>query len=771
MRALIRDRYGVLIAIFFASGLAALIDQILWQRLLTLVAGADAYAVIVVVAAFMGGMGCGSLVGGHVADRLSARGRVLAFAVAELAVAGFTFASPVILYDALYLTFGGIASSPLTIGMITFGILLWPTFFIGLSLPLLARAATDDAARPDESVSRLYGWNTFGAGIGALLTVTVILRAMDIRHGLQLSASIDVAVAACAVAVARRFSNDGDVRPPRAAGHDVRSQPDSATASRFGLTVWLLLYGLSGFIALSLELVWFRLLDVAIRPTAFTFGVLLAVYLLGTGIGALIANHRLARAVPPLPMFLRLQSGIALYSALSLAGLVAVSGRLPMLQLLWDYWAGSNAAPSVSAALRSIAGPEVALLLTLYGVVPLYLMGPPTLMMGMSFGYLQRAVQTDLSHLGRRIGWLQAANVCGAVLGVLITGLVLLHWFGSAGTLRIVVALGGIFLWLAAKPITRRLAAALATAATVAIVPSSVRLWASLHGRAGDEIIFREDRTGLSVLKRDGADTSMFSNGTGVSRLPYRGIHTALGVLPVLLHPQPVSIAVVGLGSGNTAFALGARRETLAIDCLEIAATELSALRLLDHQRPDPGLAALLRDPRVRHIAADGRAFITKSATRYDVIEADPLEARHALSGNLHSLEFFLLLRRHLNPGGLVVVFGQTPRTVYTFITAFPYVVVLDDILIGSNDPIAFDAEVLRGRLADPFTRQYFLTANVDVWKAIDPFLTVTPTRYGPTFDREGLADINHDLFPKDEFLLPQPDDHPLMGNTRPTVR
>ena len=85
------------------------------------------------------------------------------------------------------------------------------------------------------------------------------------------------------------------------------------------------------------------------------------------------------------------------------------------------------------------------LLLMLYVVLPAGLLGLPTLMMGLSFGYLQRAVQTDLGALGRRVGWLQTGNIIGSMAGAMLTGFVLLDLLGSAGTLRLLVWCSTVF--------------------------------------------------------------------------------------------------------------------------------------------------------------------------------------------------------------------------------------------------------------------------------------------------------------------------------------
>src|SRR5262249_51615017 len=127
-------------AIFFASGFAALLYQVIWQRLLVLFSGADLYSVTIIVASFMGGMGVGHLAGGHVADRVRPRIALLCFAASELAIALFGFFSRSFYYDFLYDRVGDTQLGGPALALLLFASLLWPTFFMGASLPLLARA-------------------------------------------------------------------------------------------------------------------------------------------------------------------------------------------------------------------------------------------------------------------------------------------------------------------------------------------------------------------------------------------------------------------------------------------------------------------------------------------------------------------------------------------------------------------------------------------------------------------------------------------------------
>ncbi len=223
-------------------------------------------------------------------------------------------------------------------------------------------------------------------------------------------------------------------------------------------------------------------------------------------------------------------------------------------------------------------------------------------------------------------------------------------------------------------------------------------------------------------------------------------------MLPVLLHPDPRRVAIVGLGSGDTVFSASGRQETERIDCIEIVAPQLETLRRLAARHAYPALTGLLGDGRIRYTFTDGRAFLARRPDLYDVIEADALRPSSAYSGNLYSVEYFTLVRHRLKPGGFGVTWGPTPRILETFRAVFPHVLRFDDILIGSESPIPFDRGALEMRLGDPFTRDQYRRGGLDAVHELAPVLKRPPVAYGPDAAR---SNVNTDLFPKDEYGVP----------------
>ena len=751
---------------FFFSGFAALIYQVVWQRLLVLPIGADVYSATVIVGAFMAGLGIGSLAGGHVADRLSRARCGVMFVAAEAAVGLFGAASRYIFYDWMYLGLGGLPFGPAAAAIAVFAALIWPTFWMGMSLPLLARAVTSTVSGAATRIGVLYGLNTLGAAVGAFATTWMLFPSAGLANSLWIAVAMNLLAALAALPLTRHahahayaHAHDGSstvsVRP---------DHPPAMGGPSWGFRAWAALYGLAGFQALSLEIVWFRLLGVMVKSSAFTFGTLLAIYLAGLGLGAALGSATLRGVRRPTLWFLVLQAFVALYAAGAILALTAWPGTPPLSSLL-TYFASYEPfdAASAAAGLWSGGGDAAARaqFVRLYLVLPAILIGPPTIAMGASFPLIQRIAVQDVAHLGRRVGTVMLANIAGSTVGAILTGWVALTYAGSAGSLRMLAVIGSVFSGLAVLATARRrpprwLAAACALPGVVLalFLPDASHLWARLHGTVPQRLVVAEDASGVSVLKADGGSAVVFVNGIGQSWIPYGNIHTVLGALPAFVHPQPRSAAVIGLGSGDTVHAIAGRAGIARIACIEIIRPQLATLAAWRRRTEYGGLAALLSDPRIEQIAGDGRAYLMNAGRTFDIIEADALRPSSAYSGNLYSTGYFELARSRLSAGGLAVSWAPTPRVRDTFRHVFPHVLSFGDILIGSTAPIEFDAAAIRARLAAPEVQQYYFRAGVNINALLARYLDTPPqVLSGPV--PAAPAGLNDDLFPRDEFGVP----------------
>ena len=767
-------------AVFFGSGLAALTYQVIWQRILAIFSGADVFSVTIIVAAFMAGLGLGSLAGGQVADRVTARTSLLLFGLAELAIAAFGSVSARLYYDLLYVRLGAADLTTAAMAAVIFAALLVPTALMGGSLPLLSRALTDRLDHAASTIGNLYGLNTLGAAAGALVATWWLLPSSGLEGSLRVAATINAACALVVVPLAFAIAPPAVERSPVVDGHAAAAAPGAARDggdARFPFRIWIAIYAFAGFLALSFEIVWFRTLGVMMKSTAFTFGTLLTMYLGGLGLGSIAGNVIARRLARPAVAFLALQAAAGVMATGLIAILVGLADDTRALRGYFGSYEPIAAGESIldlRAALAALLRLEVdaaavpANFLRFYVAIPAVLVVPPTFLMGCSFPVLQRVVQTDIGSIGRRVGALLLANIAGSVAGTMLTGWLLLDIVGTPGTLKLLAVMSGGLALLAAARIgaaarrprltTIAVVAAPGIAAILALtIPGADSYWARLHGSTADQIVVREDGSGVSLIKvwQPGFEGQqvVYVNGLGQSTLPYGDIHTALGAIPAFLHPAPKRAIVIGLGSGDTVHAVAGRPDIDRITAIEIVRPQLETLRELERRVPYAGLRSLLRDPRIEHVYGDGRIHLMRNRATYDIIEADALRPGSAYAGNLYSEEYFRLVRDRLTANGLAATWAPTARVRDSFLRVFPHVVSVPGILVGSNAPINADRREALTRAADPRARQHYGAAGIDIQRMLTDYLA-SPAYYGPGFNRATLTDVNTDLFPRDEYDL-----------------
>jgi predicted membrane-bound spermidine synthase len=730
--------------LFFLSGAAALVYQAAWQRILALGSGVGIYSVAMIVGAFMAGLGIGSHLAGLWSARLDARRALRLFAVVELAIGAFGALSTFLLYDLLYVRAAGLYAAPWRAGLAHFLTLLLPTGLMGMSLPLLVRATLREAAAASRTIGDLYGANVLGAATGALLTPWVLVRFLGIRGAVWLAAAANLAVGLTALWMMRRLPESEEPAATASA-----AMPDAERPGAHPFPLWLGLYATSGFVALALEILWFRIMDVAVKSSAFTFGTLLAMYLLGCGAGALAGARRALRLMRPLSAFLACQCALTLASALAVAAPIWLPAA--WLGSFHDYWKLYEGVTLGESGAGSV-------LIGLYALLPLYLFGVPTFLMGLTFPILQRAVHDDVRTSGRKVGLLQAANIAGCVAGSLAVGLLALDHLGTMGTLRGLCLIAVLLAILGWREGSYRGAFAGLGAGLLAIAvasPSNDALWARLHGWEREQALLAEDASGVSAILAEGGGRRyrLSVNGKGNSHLPFGGAHSYLGALPVLIHRAPEDVALIGLGSGDSAWAAACRRETRSVTVFELLRSQPELLRQLLLRYPYEPLRRLLGDGRVRLVLDDGRSSIEHEGRLYDMIEADALRPRSAGSGNLYSVEFFEASARRLRKRGLVCTWAPTPRVYASFTRVFPHVIELpaagEPMLVGSPWPLPLDRGAWRQRLESPEVSAYL---GPQLTRELLGILRAARPADASTHPQRG---VNNDLFARDEFLSP----------------
>jgi predicted membrane-bound spermidine synthase len=190
----------VLSILFFFSGTAALIYQVMWQRMLFTLFGVDLESITIIVSVFMFGLGIGGILGGLVADRLRSQ-LLLLYIIIEVGIGVFGFFSPHILQEFSLLAMN---QSEWVTALLSFLMLAFPTIFMGATFPILVTHVNQFDHNIGRSVGSLYFANTLGAALGAYFSGFVFLYSMDLYAAIDRAAMINVLVAIVAWIFFRR---------------------------------------------------------------------------------------------------------------------------------------------------------------------------------------------------------------------------------------------------------------------------------------------------------------------------------------------------------------------------------------------------------------------------------------------------------------------------------------------------------------------------------------------------------------------------------------
>jgi spermidine synthase len=178
-------------AVFFVSGFAALIYQLVWQRTLFALLGINIESVTIVVTAFMLGLGCGGLLGGAL-SRAQPRRVIRRFAMAEIATAVFGAGSLRLFHVIGDMT---LSLGDGTTALVTFLLLLAPTMAMGATLPLLVAYTVSLSGNVGWSVGIMYAVNTLGSSIGAFAATLFLMRTLGQQGAIWVAVVSNLAAA------------------------------------------------------------------------------------------------------------------------------------------------------------------------------------------------------------------------------------------------------------------------------------------------------------------------------------------------------------------------------------------------------------------------------------------------------------------------------------------------------------------------------------------------------------------------------------------------
>lgn len=667
----------VVTGLFFLSGSAGLIYQVLWMRSLGLFFGSDMYGVSIILAVFMGGLALGSWLGGSVAERTSRP--LLFYGLAELGIGFFALPFAGILAELDPLLRSSYSGSPELYGavrvLLASATLLIPTTLMGATLPLIMKHFVRTRGALGEMGAYFYAVNTLGALMGTLVAGFILLRYLGMTGSTWCAASINLTIGAVSVGLGWR-ARLPTVSPSPAEFEDPLLGIDPGARTRIARAA-LLAFGLSGFCSFALEVVWTRILLISFSATVYSFTATLACFLFGIFMGTRVISKLVDQHPNPVALFAKLELGVA--AGLGVLGLLlhAVPGIFGRLLV------GVAAIPGAQEHALVIA--------TVLASFPLLVV--PATLLGATFPVALRIYTTNVGKVGSSTGNLYAANTMGAVLGSLIGGLVMIPTLGAMTSLAMIAMLylcigAGLALIRdsagdRALPIATVAGAALFTVvcATIAVmIPYRVTINFNQRLFADSELLYHAEgvQNTIDVVRSASGATSLIIGGNVEADNGYRQRrHFVLkGHLPLLLQDDPRRVLVVGLGMGITLQSTARYPGLERIDVIELSPDILSAQAFLGDVNGN-----VVDNPLVHVRIDDGRLFMKLTEDRFDMITADPIHPKISRAGYLYTREYYQSIREHLNPDGSVCqwmpIYQISPlrlrSAVKTFVEVFPH--------------------------------------------------------------------------------------------------
>jgi spermidine synthase len=701
-----------LIVLFIGSGCAALIYEIVWFQMLSLIVGSSALSLGVILGTFMGGMCIGSIWLSKVISRRQHPLRVYAMLEGGIAILGLLEWALLPHVSGFYSTISLEGMPGLFLRAIFCVIaLLPPTLLMGATLPAIARWV-ESTPRGMSWLGFFYGGNIVGAVTGCLLAGFYLLRVHGLGYATVVAVIVNLAVAGAAFALSRFAAYEAP-----ADADDVSIDPADAANTRAHWPIYAAA-ALSGMSALSAEVVWTRILSLTLGGTVYTFSLILAAFLFGLGIGSSVGSmvsrdRASARRALVWCQFL-LMLGVAW------AG-YAMTRQLPY----WPINPGLAASPQFTFEIDIVRA--------------LWVVLPSAVLWGASFPLALAAAGSERDS-GRLVGRMYAANTIGSILGSSIMALAFIQWFGTVNAQRFIIGLVALSTLVLVLPLVRNaegkmeiaprhFGAAAATLLIAILAGTSIAPIPDLLAAYGRWMPLRMENANDIVAVREGQQAtvaiSRLSNGVlnyhnagkvqASSEPQDMRLQRMLGHLTTLLPPKADNVLVIGFGAGVTAGAVSIDPavKTQTIAEIEKVVPQTASEWFGEHN------FNVKNNPKVTVKIDDGRHFLLTTKQKFDAITSDPLDPWVKGAAALYTEEFWSLAKSKLNPGGVVTVFVQlyesSPEAVKsevaTFFKVFPDGMIFgntyngagyDIVMVGQNGQTPINIDAVQAKLDRP---------------------------------------------------------------------
>ncbi|MFC1587471.1 fused MFS/spermidine synthase [Planctomycetota bacterium] len=698
----------ILIFAFF-SGAAALIYEIAWVKILSLIFGNTTYAVSLILASFMLGLGLGGVIIGRLLDRIKWQA-LRCYAILELCIAGSCLAFPLGVKWAEQLFVetaraagdGAVGGAVLRVVLI-FLLVVLPTFFMGGTFPALCKAVIRKVGGVGSGVGLLYGLNTAGAVAGTVCSGFWLMEQFGVAGSTNVAVAINAGIGITAFFIRIPGDNEESLKP-------VGKTPPHKLSQTVSWVAAVLLF--TGFTNIAYQVLWTRMLSFFLRNHIYAFTSVLGIFLVGLAAGSLLGSlaarwERMRLMILGIVIFLTGSLGLV-----SLGGHMGFGNLYEVMVALQEYFTQTE---------------RVGFALGLLGLCA-YIMLLPTILMGMVFPLVSAMYVKSLDRLGSGVGWLYQVNTVGTVLGSLLTGFVFIPLLKMQPSMVLMacvnIVLGSILLLGSRRHhlVTRLAVLALCLGVSLAVVDLSgleepmikkSRIFKDKNwGPLRTLISYEEDVcSSVSVVATKSAGFRTIYTDNFAAALTHEGTKymRMLGHIPMLLHKNPEQVLVVCLGTGTTAGSVGTYKPT-AMDVVEISPAVADAARkyFTDVNK------GVLEEPFCHVYINDGRNFILTRNKQYDVISLEPLLPHTPAAIDFYTYDFYQICRERMAPGGVmcqwIPVHAMTLENfrivLKSFVAAFPWSSLWffdqSSLVIGAEQPVKVDFDRLRARLAGP---------------------------------------------------------------------
>jgi predicted membrane-bound spermidine synthase len=657
----------VIVAIFFASGFAAIIYQIIWQRALFTIFGINVEAVTVVVTGFLFGLGFGSLSGGWLSRRKTIP-LLFVFGLIELTIGAFGSVSLHVFKWAAARTLHlpAISATAITLVLVTI-----PTMFMGATLPILTRYFTQRLQNVGRSVGLLYSINTLGSATACFISAVGLMHFLGMQNSMLVAAGINVLVGAAGLGLAYwsnvptraaliedyQFSEFGNGRAPK---------------QELNLLFVCVVSVLLGYVSLSYEVIWFRAFLIGANQSQ-AFAVILGTYLAGLAAG----SWRIGRYFATKP------GNTQLLFVLCIVILISTTFGFAVLPL--------------AARAASFGG--------WYGFVSItpLLIFVQTAIAGMAFPVLCHLGFHADEKAGFHLSLVYFSNILGSAAGTFITSFILMDQISTPQISAFLIALGAITAATVAglAPMSWLRKATFIALGFIVVVVGTPFAVKALLDHYYERIIYK------SHFGEEPAFVDVVENKSGVVTANVIGVVYGNGMYDgrayvdlvddknflirpfslALYHPRPREVLMIGLGSGSWAQVIVNNPEVERLTIVEINPGYRSVIAKF------PAVMTILSNPKLEIIIDDGRRWMSRHPNRkFDaIIQNTTLNFRPNVT-NLLSTEYLHLAGSHLREGG-VLMYNTTgsDRAKRTGCTIFPYALSEFDVMVASNEPLQLD--------------------------------------------------------------------------------